>query len=165
MDSTKTYWASNGKYQAQYKQVNAMIKSITDGSGEFEIRPLNCPHLERMRAIAWIYYDIYNNGAINDNVFQSANKTLAPILQSLKQDEDFRDFVEYLEAAAKGNLVILTANQTLNDPDWVDDLEPEDDEYNYYHRDRVVIRHEEIAEPLEAVTDVLILKAWQAHFS
>jgi len=165
MDSTKTYWASNGKYQAQYKQVNALIKSITDGSDEFEIRPLNCPHLERMRAIAWIYYDIYNNRAINDNVFRDANKTLSPILQAFKQDEDFRDFVEWLEAAAKGHLVILHANQSLDDPDWVDDLEPGDDEYNYYHRDRVVIRHEEIAEPLEAMADALISAAWKAHFS
>jgi len=57
VDTSKTYWDNEGKYQEQY---NAAWKALIPASGEAED---GLP--EALRAISRIGYDYYNNGFCN----------------------------------------------------------------------------------------------------
>ena len=88
VDTSKTYWDNEGKYQEQY---NAAWKALIPMSGEAKD---GWP--EALRAISRIGYDYYNNGFCNlwraDEEYDSDGS----YYDVYRMDSYYRDMVEYL---------------------------------------------------------------------
>lgn len=54
--ATHSYWADNGRYQRVYDKLSAMIPEYGESDKA---------HIEALRCITNIYYDVYNNGGCN----------------------------------------------------------------------------------------------------
>ena len=97
VDTSKTYWDNEGKYQEQY---NRAWKQLIPASGEAED---GLP--EALRAISRIGYDYYNNGFCNlwrewddgdiemDSYYEDLVDYLRYQVSSLKLYNDFRSWL------------------------------------------------------------------------
>lgn len=88
VDTSKTYWDNEGKYQEQY---NAAWKALIPASGEAED---GLP--EALRAISRIGYDYYNNGFCNLWRTWDDGDTV--------MDSYYEDMVDYLRRHIPGDL-------------------------------------------------------------
>mgnify|MGYP003129073129 FL=1 len=104
VDTSKTYWDNEGKYQEQY---NAAWKALIPMSGEAEN---GWP--EALRAISRIGYDYYNNGFCNlwrswddgDTVMDSYYEDMVEYLRHHIPSDMFKQLNEFLhDAKGYGN--------------------------------------------------------------
>jgi len=88
VDTSKTYWDNEGKYQEQYDRA---WKQLIPASGEAKD---GLP--EALRAISRIGYDYYNNGFCNLWTADEEYDSDGSYYDVYRMDSYYRDMVEYL---------------------------------------------------------------------
>ncbi len=68
-----TYWNDSGKYQSYYDKIKYFVPAIGESDN---------PDIELLRCMSNIYYDVYNNGGINFDVWHEQIKYLNQFMVS-----------------------------------------------------------------------------------
>lgn len=160
----KTYWNSNGKYQAEYDKIHPQL--IQD-SGEASTK-----HGELLRCVTNCYYDLYNNGGGNwdgnreeqfEHVIENKNLLVECASQEGLSASEFSELLDSIE---------LTMDNAWKLEDWsmgcvyrCDDYlvygycDCEDDSYSGL----TSFKFDEVAGHYEKLTDIIIAYAFNEY--